>query len=104
VSEGCVQARGGRPGGNILDFIALMKRCSIRDAAPHLQAWSGAAPDSFIVPRESRPDPIASENPPLHFALARETAAKSRSITTTITSRQRVGASSIDLPGSDRPM
>ena len=68
-SLSCLQARGGRPGGNILDFVALMEGCSIRDAALRLQHWSGAAPGRFIVPRASRPDPAASENPPLRFAL-----------------------------------
>src|SRR4029453_14151075 len=68
-SMSCTQARGGRPGGNILDFVALMERCSIREAALRLQQWSGAAPERFIVPREARSDPVASENPPLHFAL-----------------------------------
>jgi len=68
-SLSCMQARGGRPGGNILDLVAMMERCSIRDAALQLQAWSGAAPERLIVPRESRSDPIASENPPLRFAL-----------------------------------
>ena len=68
-SLSCMQARSGRPGGNILDFVALMEGCSIRDAALRLQAWSGAAPERFIVPRALRPDPIISENPPLRFAL-----------------------------------
>jgi DNA primase len=64
-----MQARGGRPGGNILDFVALMERCSIREAALRLQQWSGATPERFIVPRAARPDPVPSENPPLRFAL-----------------------------------
>jgi hypothetical protein len=68
-SMSCMQARGGRPGGNILDLVALMESCSIRDAALRLQGWSGAAPERFIVPRASRPDPVTSENPPLRFAL-----------------------------------
>lgn len=68
-SLSCMQARGGRPGGNILDFVALMEGCSIRDAALRLQHWSGTAPERFIVPRASRPDPVASENPTLRFAL-----------------------------------
>jgi DNA primase len=68
-SLSCMQTRGGRPGGNILDFVALMERCSIRQAALRLQQWSGAAPERFIVPREARPEPVASENPPLRFAL-----------------------------------
>ena len=36
-SLSCMQARGGRPGGNILDLVALMDGCSIRDAALRLQ-------------------------------------------------------------------
>jgi Toprim domain-containing protein/DNA primase-like protein len=68
-SLSCMQARGGGPGGNILDLVALMENCSIRDAALRLQDWSGAAPERFIVPRISRPDPVAAENPPLRFAL-----------------------------------
>lgn len=68
-SLSCMQARGGRPGGNILDFVALMQGCSIRDAVLRLQNWSGAAPERFVLPRASRPDPVASENPPLRFVL-----------------------------------
>jgi DNA primase len=68
-SMSCIQARGGRPGGNTLDFVALMEGCSIRDAALRLQNWAGAAPDRFIVPPASRADPVASENPPLRFVL-----------------------------------
>jgi 5S rRNA maturation endonuclease (ribonuclease M5) len=68
-SMSCMQARGGRPGGNILDLVALMEGCSIRDAALRLQDWSSAAPEHFIVSRASRPDPVASDNPPLRFAL-----------------------------------
>jgi len=68
-SLSCTQARGGRPGGNVLDLVAFMEGCSIRDAALRLHDWSGAAPERFIVPRTSRPDPVASENPPLRFAL-----------------------------------
>jgi DNA primase len=68
-SLSCMQGRGGRPGGNLLDFVALMEGCSIREAALRLQGWSGAAPERFILPRASRPDAVASENPPLRFAL-----------------------------------
>jgi DNA primase len=68
-SLSCMQARGGGPGGNILDLVALIEGCSIREAALRLQALSGAAPERFIVPRESRPDPVAAENPPLRFSL-----------------------------------
>ena len=38
-SRSCVSARGGRRGGNALDFVAVMECCSIRDAARvHLSA------------------------------------------------------------------
>jgi DNA primase len=38
-SDSCVAARGGRIGGNVLDFVASMESCSIRDAALRLQDW-----------------------------------------------------------------
>lgn len=38
-SASCVSGRGGRKGGNVLDFVAVMEDCSIRDAALKLQDW-----------------------------------------------------------------
>src|SRR5262245_44104281 len=38
-SRSCVAARAGRRGGNVLDFVAVMEACSIRDAALKLQDW-----------------------------------------------------------------
>lgn len=32
-SQSCVAARGGQAGGNVLDFVAAMERCSILEAA-----------------------------------------------------------------------
>src|SRR4051812_5418604 len=40
-SQSCMQARGGRPGGNVLDLVACLEGCSIRDAALHLQRARG---------------------------------------------------------------
>jgi len=37
-SASCCQARGGRVGGNVLDLVAYLEGCSIRDAALRLQA------------------------------------------------------------------
>ena len=68
-SLSCMQARGGRPGGNILDFVALMEGCTIREAALRLQDWSGAAPERFKVWREPRHDPAPAPNQPLRFTL-----------------------------------
>ena len=36
-SESCVLGRQGRVGGNVLDFVAAMENCSIREAALRLQ-------------------------------------------------------------------
>jgi len=38
-SNSCVEARSGRIGGNVLDFVAAMENCSIREAALKLQGW-----------------------------------------------------------------
>lgn len=41
-SQSCIRARG-RVGGNVLDFVAAMEQCTVRDAAIKLQTW-------FLVP------------------------------------------------------
>jgi DNA primase len=38
-SDSCAVARGGRIGGNVLDFVAEMESCSLRHAALRLQEW-----------------------------------------------------------------
>ena len=38
-SDSCVAGRGGRRGGNVLDLVALIEKCSIRDAALKLNQW-----------------------------------------------------------------
>jgi DNA primase len=38
-SDSCVASRGGRTGGNVLDFVAAMECCSVRDATLKLQEW-----------------------------------------------------------------
>jgi DNA primase len=77
-SDSCVAARGGRIGGNVLDFVSAMENCSIREAALKLQ-------NSFVVipplppsiarsrdpSAESSPSAVISENRPLSFALRR---------------------------------
>ena len=39
--KSCVEARGGSKGGNVLDFVAVMEGCTIRDGALKLQKWFG---------------------------------------------------------------
>lgn len=65
-SQSCMQARGGRAGGNILDLVAIMDGCSVREAALRLQDWSGTLPARSPVPTDAIP-PAA--NAPLHFTL-----------------------------------
>ncbi len=53
-SHSCAKARG-RVGGNVLDFVAAMERCSVRDAAIKLQTW-------FLVPAAGNdPAPVGKE-------------------------------------------
>jgi DNA primase len=65
-SQSCMQARGGRAGGNILDLVAIMEGCSVWEAALRLQDWSGTLPARSRVPADDIP-PAA--NAPLHFTL-----------------------------------
>ena len=53
-SQSCIKARG-RVGGNVLDFVAAMEQCSVRDAAIKLQIW-------FLVPAAGEsPEPVGKE-------------------------------------------
>jgi DNA primase len=53
-SQSCIKSRG-RVGGNVLDFVAAMEQCSVRDAAIKLQLW-------FLVPAAGEPrEPVGKE-------------------------------------------
>lgn len=65
-SASCVAARSGRLGGNVFHFVAEMERCSIREAALHLE-HSLTENQIFRVPSKNE-EPIP-ENRPLSFAL-----------------------------------
>jgi hypothetical protein len=67
-SMSCIAARGGRVGGNVLDLVAILECCSVRDAALHLQSWCHKS-DSPIRPREPRVEPPPVPNRPLDFEL-----------------------------------
>lgn len=68
-SASCCAARHGRVGGNILDLVALLERCSIREAALHLQSkWpTGSRPCEQLASRESSSSPAPLR--PLPFSL-----------------------------------
>lgn len=55
-SDSCAATRGGKRGGNVLDFVAAMERCSVRDAAIRLQEW-------FLVPAPGRPPEADGKEP-----------------------------------------
>jgi DNA primase len=76
-SDSCVAARGGRVGGNVLDYVATMEHCSIREAAVKLNDWFlVSAP--HLPPAHAQPElggtwPSStsySANKPLAFALS----------------------------------
>jgi len=56
-SDSCVASRGGRSGGNVLDFVAAMERCSVHDAAIKLQNWF------FVTPTAREQKQIVSATP-----------------------------------------
>ncbi len=75
-SSSCVAGRSGKKGGNILDFVAIMEDCSVRDAAVKLRDWflvtNGKSQPAKRI--ESAPEPILKtddevENKPLTFTL-----------------------------------
>lgn len=65
-SNSCAASRGGRRGGNVLDLVAAVENCSVREAAIKLQTW-------FLVPvagqsrdpagKESRAEKSAGKEP-----------------------------------------
>ena len=71
-SASCIAARHGRLGGHVIDLVAIMERCSLRQAGIRLQDWFGG---SVPTSQPASPRPIAVEssaaqpNPPLGFAL-----------------------------------
>jgi DNA primase len=77
-SESCVAQRGGRIGGNVLDFIAWMERCCIRDAAVRLREWFALSAERSLSAQASvrhtaaeQSSPVAGEtNKPLPFQLS----------------------------------
>jgi hypothetical protein len=72
-SASCCQARHGKVGGNILDLVAYMEVCSIREAALRLRAWSDASGGTGLsdplVSRGKRAGRSREELPRLSFTL-----------------------------------
>jgi DNA primase len=71
-SASCIAARHGHLGGHVIDLVAILEGCCLRQAGIRLQAWfGGSLPASHPAP----PRPVAVEssatqpNRPLGFAL-----------------------------------
>ncbi len=65
-SQSCIHARDGELGGTVLDLVARLERCSVREAASRLTEWFGGS-----VPACAPVQPAAGQqtNLPLRFQL-----------------------------------
>jgi len=63
-SQSCIKSRG-RVGGNVLDFVAAMEKCSVRDAAIKLQTW-------FLVPAAGEPHRPVGKEPHTDISAGKE--------------------------------
>ncbi|MGD0182361.1 MAG: toprim domain-containing protein [Terriglobales bacterium] len=71
-SASCIAARGGRMGGHVIDLVAIMERCSLREAGLRLQDWfSAGALHPAPVRTPAMVSSSAAPNRPLGFALQR---------------------------------
>jgi DNA primase len=68
-SSSCAEARKGKKGGNVLDFVAWMEQCNVREAAVRMSEWFGL---SSSAPAKKAVGPVADSrqvNIPLAFTL-----------------------------------
>jgi DNA primase len=63
-SHSCIKSRG-RVGGNVLDFVAAMEQCSVRDAAIKLQMW-------FLVPAAGNGSVLVGKEPHAEISAGKE--------------------------------
>jgi len=68
-SQSCIGNRGGAIGGNVLDFIAVMERCTIRYSALLLKEWFGVAEPTFRRVMKGNLDRPSGFNRVLGFRL-----------------------------------
>jgi hypothetical protein len=69
-SASCIAARDGRIGGHVIDLVAILERCSLRQAGLCLQDWFGVrATDPPVVREPARTSAPAASHPPLGFIL-----------------------------------
>lgn len=72
-SASCCQARQGKVGGNILDLVACMEACSVREAALRLRGWRDVSVETGLrdqlVSKGKRSGRSQEELPRLSFTL-----------------------------------
>jgi len=73
-AKSCVEARGGSKGGNVLDFVAVMEDCTIRDGALKLQDWFGVEASN-----EKPPDYVRAKDREVHIGKVSEAKADTAS-------------------------
>jgi 5S rRNA maturation endonuclease (ribonuclease M5) len=71
-SASCIAARGGHMGGHVIDLVAIMERCGLREAGLRLQDWfSVRALHAATVRAPAMASSAVDPNRPLGFALHR---------------------------------
>jgi DNA primase len=71
-SASCIAARGGRIGGHVIDLVAILEGCSLREAGLRLQDWFSVGASHPAPARAPEMASSATEpNRPLGFALQR---------------------------------
>jgi DNA primase len=64
-----VAAREERVGGNVLDLVAALERCSLREAGLRLQNWFGVSRSRPVSVHAAPAALVAPTNPPLRLRL-----------------------------------
>jgi DNA primase len=82
-SNSCAAARGGRRGGNVLDLVAAVENCSVRDAAIKLQTW-------FLVPAAGQSRDLAGKELLVETSAGKEPAAELVSIKNNATGESEI--------------
>ena len=70
-SASCIAARGGHLGGHVIDLVAIMERCGLREAGLRLQDWFSVGASHSAPVRPAMPSSATPPNRPLGFALQR---------------------------------
>jgi DNA primase len=68
-SASCIAARDGRMGGQVIDLVAILERCSLREAGLRLQDWFSLTSQPAPVRAPAMASSAVEPNRPLGFAL-----------------------------------